>query len=204
MAYEAKKVSPVTVTAGMCAAVLSMFIGSRFGTSGTFLGAGIGSGVAAVGGTIFENVIRGAHYVARERSTPKMKRIARISVIGTAMAVITGMVALGTLTAVEAATGRTLYSITTGNPQYGNSFSYQTKPPKPSVSYSETVSPSPSISPSPSAASPSPSFTATPTVSPSSSATPSPSIVISFSPDPSSPATITPFTSPSGSVSPTP
>jgi hypothetical protein len=175
--YEKKKISPVTVVAGMAAAILSMFLGSLFGTQGTFLGAAIGSCVVGVGGTLFENTIRRAHYVTRNGI--QVNRRARSTALILAMTVgmigLCALTAFGTMSAIEAVTGRTVHSVTTGNPQYGNSWDYATAP-APSYAPSPGFTPSPSLSPSftPSL-SPSPSLSSSPPPSPS-SPPPSPSL----------------------------
>jgi hypothetical protein len=194
MAYERKKISSATVIASACIAMVSLYLGSLFGTSGTLYGAGISSVIVGVGGTVFENFIRKVHLSARERSTAGARKAARTAGIGLALALVTGGVAFGTLGIIEAASGKTLHSLTTGQQQYGNSFNYQTTPPS-----------SPSFSPSPSYSPPASSPTPSPSVSPSISSSPSisPSLIPSLSPSPA--LSVLPLSaSPSASDSPTP
>ena len=110
---------------------------------------------------------------------------ARTVLIG-GMLVLCMASAFGTLFVVEAATGKTLHSSLTGNPQYGTTFGgYSTSSPSPhpstSVVYqSPSALPSASYSPTvtPSLASPTVSISVSPSISPS----PSPSDSLSVSP----------------------
>lgn len=65
--YEKKPISVITVTGGMLGAIISMFVGSFFGAAGTLYGAALGSGISAIGGTVYENAARKAHATLRAR-----------------------------------------------------------------------------------------------------------------------------------------
>ena len=217
MSYEKKPISVITITGGMLGSVVSMIIGSFFGAAGTLYGAALGSGISAIGGTIYENAARKAHATLRARKEqerdetqlPKhhlqeqlielplgrealirsrQKRILmqernpwRVPLISLGMMAGCFLVAVVTLLGIETATGKTLHANLTGKTQYGNSFSYSTTPPRPSVTVTAVPDPVPPTTISPDASPPvipsggasSSALTSTPTSSPS--ATPPPS-----------------------------
>lgn len=79
----------------------------------------------------------------------------KTAAIGAGLTAACFAIAIVTLVVIESASGRTLHSLTTGNNQYGSSFSYSTKAPvRPRVTPSATVATVPAPSPSSSSASP--------------------------------------------------
>lgn len=188
---ESKKervLSPLKLVAGAIAAMISTWIGSLSGDSGTLIGVGVGSVIAGGGSTLLEHFGKSAH--SKYGKWPSKRLVLKVSIlkmsmIGAAATLGIAAVSILVITSVEASTGKTLHGITTGKQDYGTTLggSSNTHPPSPiptptsapSPSVSVSVSKSPTISPSPSS---SPSLV-TPSSSPSVTDVPSSPMVTS-------------------------
>lgn len=187
---ERKKISPVTLVAGIGASILSAFVGSKFGIRGTYIGTAIGTLVSGTTVVWIENAamktndkIKGAFSPDELDSTSlipavKVRRSQRkwlLAGAGLVMALITAAGTFGVLGIIRGATGKTLGQDSPARPQpvpVVTQTVLQTIPPSPTFIPSATASqsPTPTSSPSPSLT---PSKLASRSATPSSSPSPS-------------------------------
>lgn len=185
--------SIVKYGASAFAAIVVAVLSSRLSNLGTILGAGATAIVGGVSTSVYEHVAhkaptvlknRGFWYTFRHVPLNINKRLVSMAALGCVGVAGTSYAGI---TIAEAATGRTMHSITTGKPDYGTTLggsSTQSPSPGPTItvnpSYDVSIRPTPSLSPSLT-----PSESATPSAT---ETTPTPST----SPSPSSTATVAP------------